>query len=76
MSKVKKEPWRIVVGVIAIGYIIFTWVQKDVLQQFSGMPAEQALPMIITTVAVSLLKVALFAGVIFLVKWLIGKFKK
>ena len=76
MSKVKKEPWRIVVGVIAIGYIIFTWVQKDVLQQFSGMPAEQALPMIATTVAVSLLKVALFAGVIFLVKWLIGKFKK
>ena len=76
MSKVKKESWRIVVGVIAIGYIIFTWVQKDVLQQYGSMPAEQALPMIVTTVAVSLLKVALLAGVIFLVKWLIGKFKK
>lgn len=76
MSKVKKEPWRIVVGVIAIGYIIFTWVQKDVLQLYSSMPAEQALPMIVTTVAVSLLKVALLAGAIFLVKWLVGKFKK
>ncbi|MBR6527624.1 MAG: hypothetical protein IKT45_06735 [Lachnospiraceae bacterium] len=40
------------------------------------MPAEQVLPMIMTTVAVSLLKVAASAAVILVVKWFVGKINK
>lgn len=52
------------------------WVKKDVAGIYAAMPAEHALPMIVTTWAVSLLKTAALAGVILLVKWIIGKVKK
>ena len=45
-------------------------------QQAATMPAEQVLPMIMTTVAVSLLKVAALAAVILVVKWFVGKINK
>jgi hypothetical protein len=40
------------------------------------MPSDQIAPLIVTTVAVSLLKVAVIAGAILLIKWIIGKIKK
>ena len=72
----KKEPWRIVVAIAAVVYIVFLWVRKDIAAIYSGMPMDQALPLIATTVAVSLVKVAAIAAVVFLVKWLTGKFKQ
>ena len=39
------------------------------------MPKEQIVPMISTTVAVSLVKVAVIAAVVFLVKWIAKKFR-
>ncbi len=76
MKGQKKEPWRIVVGVIAIIYIIYMWVEKDVVAIYSAMPAEQALPLIVTTIAVSLFKVgAITVGILF-IKWIVAKFKK
>lgn len=39
------------------------------------MPAEKIVPMIATTVAVSVLKVLAIAGVILAVKWIVGKIK-
>ena len=72
----KKEPWRIVVAIAAVVYIVFLWVRKDIAAIYSGMPMDQALPLIATTVAVSLVKVAALAAVVFLVKWLTGKFKQ
>ena len=75
-NKKKKEPWRIVVGIIAIIYIIFMWVKKDIVSIFANTPKEEALPMIVTTLAVSLFKVVVIAGGILLVKWIIGKMKK
>ena len=73
-DKKKREPWRIVVGVIAISYIVFVWIQKDIMAIYASMPAEQVAPMIATTIAVSLLKVAAMAGGILLIKWAVGKF--
>lgn len=52
------------------------WVKKDVAGIYAGMSVEAALPLIVTTLAVSLLKTAALAGVILLVKWIIGKVKK
>ena len=50
--------------------------EKDIVSIYSTMPKEQVLPLIATTLAVSLLKVAVLAGAILLIKWVIGKWKK
>ena len=76
MNKKKKEPWRIVVGIIAILYIIFMWVQKDIVSIYTTMPQEEVLPLIATTIAVSLIKVVVIAGGILLIKWGISKLNK
>ena len=68
-----KEPWQIIVGIISIAYIVFMWVKKDIVSIYTTMPQEEILPMIVTTVAVSFVKVAVIAGAILLVKWIIGK---
>lgn len=76
MKGQKKEPWRIVVFILALAYIIYMWIEKDILSIYANLSAEQALPLAVTTVAVSLLKVgALTVGILF-VKWIVGKFKK
>ena len=40
------------------------------------MPAEQAFPLAVTTVAVSLMKVAMITVGILVIKWIVGKFMK
>lgn len=74
-NKTKKEPWRIIVFILAVGFIIFMWVKKDIAGIYATMPQEQIVPLIVITVAVSLLKVAAIAGGILLIKWIIGKIK-
>lgn len=69
----KREPWRIVVCVLGIAFIAYMWVKKDVAGIYATMPPEQVLPMVITSVAVSLVKTLALAGGILLVKWLFGK---
>ena len=76
MKNQKKEPWRIVVATLAIIYIIYMWVEKDIVAIYSTMPAEQALPLVVTMIAVSLVKVGVITGGILLIKWIIGKFRK
>lgn len=73
--KVKKEPWRIAVGVISVIFIIFMWIKNDIISIYTTMPKEQIVPLIATTVAVSVLKVAIITSVVLLVKWLIKKAK-
>ena len=72
----KKEPWRILVGVLAIGWIVYMWVKKDIVSLYATMSPEQILPLVVTNVAVTLLKVIGIAAVILLAKWLAGKLKK
>ena len=75
-SKKKIELWRIIAFIIAVVFIIFMWVRKDVAEIYATMPQEQIAPMIVTTIAVSVLKIAVIAGVILLIKWIVGKVKK
>ena len=75
-NKKKKEPWRILVGIASLLFILFLWVKKDIAAIYTTVPQEQVVPLILTTVAVSCLKVAAMAGVLLLVKWLIGKIKR
>ena len=72
----KIEPWRIVVFIIAVAFIIFTWVKKDIAEIYATMPNEQILPLILTTIAVTLLKIAGITVGILLIKWIIGKINK
>ena len=76
MKGKKREPWRIVVGILAIAFIVHMWVEKDIASTYAALPKEQLLPVILTSAAVTLLKAAAMAGGILLVKWIIGKFKK
>ena len=76
MKGQKREPWRIIVAIIAIAFIIYMWVEKDIVAIYSSMPAEQAFPLVVTTVAISLFKVALMTVGILVIKWIVGKFKK
>ena len=72
----KKEPWRIVVGLLAIGYIVYMWVKKDIVAIYTTVPTEELVPLIATTVLVSLVKVAAIAGGVLLIKWIISKMQK
>jgi hypothetical protein len=76
MTTPKKEPWRIIVGIAAIIYIVFLWVKKDIAAIYASMPPEQVAPMILTTLAVSLVKVIVLTGGILLLKWLLTKFQE
>ena len=76
MKGQKKEPWRIIVAIISIAFIIYMWIEKDIVAIYSSMPAEQALPLAVTPVEVSLFKVALMTVGILVIKWIVGKFKK
>ena len=76
MKGKKREPWRIVVGILAIAFIVYMWVEKDIASTYAALPKEQLLPVILTSAAVTLLKVGAMAGVILLVKWIIREFKK
>ena len=71
--KNNKEPGRIIVGIASIAYIVFMWVKKDIVSIYTTMPQEQIVPLIATTVAVSIFKVSLIACAILLLKWIIGK---
>ena len=72
----KKEPWRIGAFLAGAAAIVWMFAKKGITITLATLPREQALPMIVTTVAVSLLKVALLAGVLLLAKWLLGKLRK
>ena len=72
----KKEPWRIIACIISIIFIVYMWIEKDITSIYATMPKEEAIPLIITTILVSLAKVTIIAGGILLIKWVGGKIKK
>ncbi len=72
----KKEPWRIIVLIIAVLFIVFMWVKNDVVSIYTTMPKEQVVPLIATTILVSLIKTVAIAGVVLIIKWIVGKINK
>jgi len=75
MKGQKKELWRIIVAIISVALIVFMWVKKDIATIYSTMPKEQLVPIIITSVVVTLVKVIGITAVILLIKWSIEKLK-
>ena len=72
----KKAPWRYAVAAVSVIFIIYMWTQKNLAAVYAELPLEQLLPVVVTSVAVSLVKVAGIAAVVFLVKWLLKKLKR
>ena len=74
-NKKKIELWRILVFILAVGFISFMWIKKDISGIYTTMPSEQSWALIVVTIVVSLLKVLAITGVMLLVKFIIGKIK-
>ncbi len=76
MKNRKTEPWRIIIFILSLAFIVFMWSKKDIAAIYATMPPEEIMPLIATTLAVSALKVAAIAVAVFFVKWIIDKAKK
>lgn len=72
----RPDKWRIVVFIISVLFIMFIWIKKDIGKIAETVPNDQLVPVIVTSLLVSIFKFALIAGVVFLVKWLIDKKNK
>ena len=57
-------------NIIAIAYLVFMWVKKDIAEIYATMSEEQFVPLVAATIAVSLLKIAAIAG-----EWIVIKSK-
>lgn len=76
MKEIGKKPRRIALAIFSVIVIIIMWTEKDVLGLWSGLTIEDAVPMVITNLAVTALKIALLAGGIYLIKTVFAKIKK
>ena len=72
----KKIGWqRWLLAGVSILVIIGMWVYKTMTGRFAGMSVADALPMMVTSFAVTCGKVALMAGVMLALRWVAGKIK-
>ena len=76
MNVHKREPWRIILGVLAIAFIVYMWAKKDIAAAYSTLPPVQLLPVLVTTIGVTLFKIGAMAGGILLLRWIIGKIRQ
>ena len=68
MKHKKTEPWRVIAAIAAVIYIVFLWVKKNIPASLTVAGTEDILPFVITNLAVTLIKIAAIAAVIFLAK--------
>ncbi len=76
MEGKKKIGWqRWLLAGVSVLVIIGMWVYKTMTGRFAGMSAADALPMMVTSFAVTCGKVALMAGAMLALRWVAGKIK-
>ena len=76
MKAVERKPRRIAVAVLSVIVIAIMWIKKDVLGLWSGISSEDLLPMLATNAVVIIVRIAVLAGIVYLVKMLFAKIKK
>ena len=69
----KKEPWRWAVFGLAVAYILYMFISKS---GGGSLASGELLPMAVTSIAVTAVKVIAIAGCILLLKWILSKLKK
>ena len=73
MKSIERKPRRIAVAVLSIVVIAIMWIKKDVLGIWSNISSEDLLPMLATNAVVVIVRVAILAGIIYLVRKLLAK---
>ena len=64
---------RIILFTAGVIWIAAMWAKKDIAATLAALPADAAIPMVIISLLITLLKVAVYTAVILLIKWLAGK---
>lgn len=76
MKTVERKPRRIILAIISVIVIAIMWAKKDVLGLWSGVSSEDLLPLLMTNGIVMSAKIAVIAGVIYLIKLLSAKIRR
>lgn len=76
MKAVERKPRRIAAAVLSVIVIAIMWIKKDVLGLWSGISSEDLLPMLATNAVVMIVKIAVLAGIVYLVKMLFANIRK
>lgn len=74
MKKKKIEPWRIIIFIVSVIFIIYLFLSKNDATDIT-LSTEQTLPALITSIAVTLVKFTIIASVAFAGKYIISKIK-
>ena len=64
MNNAKRTPWHIAAAILSVLFITGMWMKKDIAAVYASMPPDQLLPPLVTTAAVTFLKVSAGAAVI------------
>lgn len=70
MKNKKIETWRIVVFTISVLFIVFLWTRKGFLDVYVNAPKDDVLPLLVSSITVSLLKFALIVIIVLIIKWI------
>lgn len=76
MKSVERKPRRIAIGVLSIIVIAIMWIKKDVLGLWSNLSSKDLLPLLATNAVVIIVRIAILAGIVFIVRKLLKKLKK
>ncbi len=75
MKSIERKPRRIAVAVLSVIVIAIMWINKDVLGLWNGISAEDILPMFVTNIGVIAVRIAILAGIVYLIRKLASKIK-
>ena len=76
MKSIERKPRRIAIGILSIIVIAIMWIKKDVLGLWSNISSEDLLPLLATNAVVIIVRIAILAGIVFIVRKLLTKLKK
>ena len=76
MKSIERKPRRIAIAVLSIVVIAIMWIKKDALGLWSNLSSEDLLPLLATNAVVIIVRIAILAGIVFIVRKLLTKLKK
>ena len=76
MKEIERKPRRIAVAVISVIVIAIMWIKKDVLGLWSNISSEDIIPMLATNAVVIIVRIAIFVGIVYVVRKVAAKIKK
>ena len=76
MKEIGRKPRRIAVAVIFVVVIAIMWTNRDVFGIWSGISAEDLLSIMAENWAVIAIRIAVIAGIIYLLRKAAAKIKK